>query len=40
MLKPNCYECIFRGNVPIDCHSSCKNLNATVNVFKKKEVNE
>ncbi len=21
--KPNCYDCIHRGTVPGDCHSSC-----------------
>jgi hypothetical protein len=24
-MKPNCYECKWRGNVPGDAHSCCKN---------------
>jgi len=24
MIKPDCYKCIYRGNVPGDCHSRCK----------------
>jgi len=23
--KPNCYDCIHRGDVPGDAHSCCKN---------------
>lgn len=24
-MKPNCYGCKFRRNVPGDCHSTCVN---------------
>lgn len=27
-MKPNCYECVHRKNIPGDCHSMCKNGNA------------
>ena len=30
MSKPNCYECIYRGEVPGDAHSSCSNKEAKV----------
>ena len=25
MNKPNCYECIYRRNIPGDAHSSCEH---------------
>jgi hypothetical protein len=27
---PDCYECKFRGTIPGDCHSTCKNSDAKV----------
>ena len=24
-MKPNCYECEYRGGVPGDCHSCCRH---------------
>lgn len=27
--KPNCYECVHRGEVPGSCHSSCKRTKPT-----------
>ena len=29
-MKPNCYECKYRGEVPGSCHSSCGNTKTTV----------
>lgn len=29
--KPNCYKCKHRGEIPGDCHSSCRNVTAIVN---------
>lgn len=28
MAKPNCYDCVYRGEIPGDCHSSCANFSA------------
>ena len=28
-MKPNCYECKYRGNVPGDAHSCCKHPSNT-----------
>ncbi len=25
MLKPDCYKCVYRGNIPRDCHSCCNH---------------
>lgn len=25
MDKPNCYECVYRGTIPGDCHSTCNH---------------
>ena len=25
MLKPGCYECVYRGTIPGDCHSCCNH---------------
>lgn len=30
MAKPNCYDCIYRHDIPGDCHSGCANLCANV----------
>lgn len=30
MNKPNCYECMYRREVPGSCHSFCMNRDAQV----------
>lgn len=25
MNAPNCYECVYRGSIPGDCHSRCNH---------------
>jgi len=27
---PPCYKCEYRGSIPGDCHSQCRNLTAEV----------
>lgn len=29
-MKPDCYKCKFRKDIPGDCHSSCANPKAKV----------
>ena len=33
-VKPNCYKCKYRGDIPGDAHSCCKNANAKVSGHK------
>ncbi len=34
MAKPNCYLCVYRHEIPGDCHSSCSNMTAKVSAVE------
>jgi hypothetical protein len=36
-MKPNCYKCVHRGNLPGDAHSRCNHPLASMSIFVTHE---